>query len=179
MPISHQHKDVTIDLRDERSRRKRLVTELSTKPFVIPEDEYGMLRVPLHPALHSLTPEIVPGPPESKLRSALRSSNWRLLGWSVVATGMAAGIALITVDILPVNHTKRLTAAFPAIQDGLNSVTAAPSAPPSLEAATKIAEDFERLGLSQTPHSETDQDSDATLNRLMEWDRNTQATPPR
>jgi hypothetical protein len=157
-------------------RRPRLVTELSSLPFAIPEDEYDHDRPPLQPIRHPLAPEIVPPPPETFWQRLARRLTWPLIGGIAIALGLAAVGAYLLVGMLAGLEVANSGAAAPSRITGAAASVgdAAKLQPPPMR--KDIGLDFDALTKRPAAPAEPRTETDAVLDRLMQWEKTT-ATP--
>jgi hypothetical protein len=151
-------------------RQPRSVKDLSSKPFVVPEDAWAERQPVVKAMPHPLSPEIVPAPPESVLQRMSGQTKWQIAAAASAAVLIAAGLAFVAVGMLP-GVAQKGTAAMPVVD-------AAPAEQTSAGATPAVPADAADQSDSSAPAQDaaTSEQSGALLQQFLNWDKN-KATP--
>jgi hypothetical protein len=146
-------------------RQSRSVKDMSSKPFVVPEDAWQE-RTPVKAMSHPLSPEIVPAPPENTLQRLAKQASWRVIGAIGAAVALSAVLAFVVVGAFSGPEPKQ---------------SRAPSSPPdvarpiagtaSSETAPRDAIDTSDRPAAQDQAAPAPNGSDALLKQFLQWDK--------
>jgi negative regulator of sigma E activity len=159
-------------------RQPRSVKDLSSKPFVVPEDAWAERqpeRQPVKAMPHPLSPEIVPAPPENALQRLSRQTKWRIAAAGAAAIVVAAVLAFVAVGMLPPSEKTEASALPPIVAaTGAGDLVADADKMQPGDVAAKS--DSPAIVQDASVQAASDK-SDALLQQFLSWDKN--AASPR
>ncbi|MET0219454.1 MAG: hypothetical protein ABW213_02230 [Tardiphaga sp.] len=146
-------------------RQPRSVRDLSSKPFVVPEDAWAERQPVVKAMPHPLSPEIVPAPPETALQRMSGRAKWQLAAATSAAVIMAAALAFVAVGMLPGVAQKGTAAMPPAIDASSSNEQTSVTVTP---AEATVQSD----GSASAQDATTPDQSGALLQQFLNWDKN-------
>jgi hypothetical protein len=150
-------------------RQPRSVKDLSSKPFVVPEDAWAERQPVVKAMPHPLAPEILPAPPENALQRMSRQAKWQLAAAAAAAVVIAATLAFVAVGMLPGLSPKEAAAKPPVVDAassaGQTSLSAMPAAPAETTDPSNGPAAVQDAGAQQAP------ESGALLQQFLNWEK--------
>jgi hypothetical protein len=145
-------------------RQPRSVKDLSSKPFVVPEDDWAERQPVVKAMPHPLSPEIVPAPPESPLQRLSRQTKWQLAAGAFTVIVTTAGMAFVAGVMLQGVWQKGAATPLASAGSPVEQTSAAMSPAPASN----------RFDNSATEADASEQTS-VLLQQFLNWDRNNNA----